>query len=225
MSLPHRQRRLLRRMDRALCRSDPDLASLLSLFALLSAEETLPHWEQLPYREQLTRRQHLCLPRPWTWRLLLWPAAGAAFLAVCVAGGGLAAARRAASAYNAASMRLIDGFRGFGRAAAAPRLRTVFSDLAGPPLERIGAPAVTRTSDAPAGRRAQLRRLIVAIRDSDRAVVDEAVLRLSRSRRWLAPLALAVGAVAMLLEGVKLLFTNWRLTLIQVCPRCGSGPP
>ena len=44
------------------------------------------------------------------------------------------------------------------------------------------------------------------------------VLRLSRSRRWLAPLALVVGAFAMLFEGVKLLFTNWRLTLIQVLP-------
>ena len=44
------------------------------------------------------------------------------------------------------------------------------------------------------------------------------VLRLSRSRRWLAPLAFAVGAFAMLFEGVKLLFTNWRLTLIQVLP-------
>ena len=44
------------------------------------------------------------------------------------------------------------------------------------------------------------------------------VLRLSRTRRWLAPLALAVGAFAMLFEGVKLLFTNWRLTLIQVLP-------
>ena len=32
------------------------------------------------------------------------------------------------------------------------------------------------------------------------------------------PLALAVGAFAMLFEGVKLLFTNWRLTLIQVLP-------
>jgi hypothetical protein len=58
----------------------------------------------------------------------------------------------------------------------------------------------------------------VAIRDSDYAVVEQAVLRLSRSRRWLAPLALAVGALAMLFEGVKLLFTNWRLTLIQVLP-------
>jgi hypothetical protein len=70
----------------------------------------------------------------------------------------------------------------------------------------------------PAGRRAQIGRLIVAIRDSDQAVLDETVLRFSRSRRWLAPLALALGAFAMLFEGVKLLFTNWRLTLIQVLP-------
>ena len=60
--------------------------------------------------------------------------------------------------------------------------------------------------------------LIGAVRDSDQAAVEEAVLRLSRSRRWLAPLALAVGALAMLFAGVKLLFTNWRLTLVQVLP-------
>lgn len=44
------------------------------------------------------------------------------------------------------------------------------------------------------------------------------VLRLSRARPWLAPLALAVGALVMLFDGVKLLLTNWRLTLIQVLP-------
>jgi hypothetical protein len=44
------------------------------------------------------------------------------------------------------------------------------------------------------------------------------ILRLSRSRPWLAPLALAVGAFAMLFSGVKLLFTNWRLTVVQVLP-------
>ncbi len=44
------------------------------------------------------------------------------------------------------------------------------------------------------------------------------LLRLSRSRPWLAPLALAVGAFAMLFNGVKLLFSNWRLTLVQVLP-------
>ena len=77
--------------------------------------------------------------------------------------------------------------------------------------------AETSPSEAPAWR-AQVERFIRAVRDSDQATVNEMVLRLSRSRRWLAPLALAVGAFAMLFEGVKLLFTNWRLTLIQVLP-------
>ena len=54
--------------------------------------------------------------------------------------------------------------------------------------------------------------------DSDEAQLENAVLELSRSRRWLAPLALAVGAFAMLFNGVKLLVTNWRLTLVQVLP-------
>jgi putative flippase GtrA len=66
-------------------------------------------------------------------------------------------------------------------------------------------------------RRARARQLIGAVRDSELAV-DEAVLRLSRSRRWLAPLAFTVGAAAMLFEGLRLLLTNWRLALIQVLP-------
>jgi hypothetical protein len=66
--------------------------------------------------------------------------------------------------------------------------------------------------------RAQIERFIQAVRDSDQATVNEIVLRLSRIRPWLAPLAFAVGAFAMLFDGVKLLFTNWRLTLIQVLP-------
>jgi uncharacterized membrane protein len=66
--------------------------------------------------------------------------------------------------------------------------------------------------------RAQVARFIQAVRDSDQATVNEMVLRLSRARPWLAPLAFAVGAFAMLFDGVKLLFTNWRLTLIQVLP-------
>jgi uncharacterized membrane protein len=66
--------------------------------------------------------------------------------------------------------------------------------------------------------RAQVARFIQAVRDSDQATVNEMVLRLSRVRPWLAPLAFAVGAFAMLFDGVKLLFTNWRLTLIQVLP-------
>jgi hypothetical protein len=64
----------------------------------------------------------------------------------------------------------------------------------------------------------QVRRLIRAVRDSDQATVEQAVMRLSQSRRLLAPVALAVGAFVMLFEGLKLLFSNWRLTLIQVLP-------
>jgi hypothetical protein len=48
--------------------------------------------------------------------------------------------------------------------------------------------------------------------------VNQAIIRVSRAHRWLAPLTLALGAFAMLFDGVKLLFTNWRLTLIQALP-------
>ena len=89
--------------------------------------------------------------------------------------------------------------------------------------EAPGQPAAPRNGgEAPGSRRSARRawvgRLIRGVRDSDVAAVEEGVLRLSRSRRWLAPIALAVGALVMLFEGVKLLFTNWRLTLIQVLP-------
>jgi hypothetical protein len=89
MTLPYRQRRLLRRADRALCRSDPDLASMLSIFARLAAAETMPAREQLPPR--LT----------WARRVLLWPAAAAVFLVVFAAGAG----PRAATARGAAARR------------------------------------------------------------------------------------------------------------------------
>jgi hypothetical protein len=60
-------------------------------------------------------------------------------------------------------------------------------------------------------------RLVRAIQEDDEAGV-EAVLRLSRSQRIFAPLAFAVGAFAMLFEGLKVLLSNWRLTLVQVLP-------
>jgi hypothetical protein len=66
--------------------------------------------------------------------------------------------------------------------------------------------------------RTDIQRYSQAVRDSDQDVVDAMVMRLSRARPWLAPLALAVGAFAMLFDGVKLLFTNWRFALIQVLP-------
>lgn len=62
------------------------------------------------------------------------------------------------------------------------------------------------------------RRLARAIRDGDDAMVESAILALSQRSRLLAPLALIVGAFSMLFQGIKLLFTNWRLTLVQILP-------
>jgi hypothetical protein len=65
---------------------------------------------------------------------------------------------------------------------------------------------------------AQGRALVDAIRLSDEAAVEAAVIELSRSRRVFAPLVFALGAFVMLYQGLMLLFSNWRLTLIQVLP-------
>ena len=62
------------------------------------------------------------------------------------------------------------------------------------------------------------RNLVEAVRRGDDDTVEAAVLALSSRSRWLAPLALLVGGFAMLFQGVKTLFTNWRLTLVQILP-------
>jgi hypothetical protein len=56
------------------------------------------------------------------------------------------------------------------------------------------------------------------VREGDEAEVVRAVEALSDRHRLLAPLALLVGGVAMLFDGVRLLLTNWRLTVIQIPP-------
>ena len=63
-----------------------------------------------------------------------------------------------------------------------------------------------------------IRRLVVAIRDGDEQTVQDAVVALAESRRLFAPLAMVVGAFVMLFDGMKLLLTNWRLTVVQVLP-------
>jgi hypothetical protein len=81
---------------------------------------------------------------------------------------------------------------------------------------------VTSAAHPPASRRDVLARqgraLVRAIREGDEAEIEAAVLALSRSRRIFAPLVFAVAAVVMLFQGVRLLFANWRLTLVQVLP-------
>jgi uncharacterized membrane protein len=94
-------------------------------------------------------------------------------------------------------------------------------------MSETSSGAATQTADSPepteprsrreilaAGSRALLR----AIRDGDEAAVEAAVVQLSQSRRIFAPLVFAVGAFAMLFEGLRLLFSNWRLTLVQILP-------
>ncbi len=65
---------------------------------------------------------------------------------------------------------------------------------------------------------ARIRMLVRAIQDNDEARIKEAILRLSESRRVFAPLAFAVGAFVMLFNGLRLLVTNWRLTLVEILP-------
>ena len=64
----------------------------------------------------------------------------------------------------------------------------------------------------------RIRSLIRAIQDNDEAKIEEAILRLSRSRRVFAPLALAVSAFVLLFDGLRLLVSNWRLTLVTILP-------
>jgi hypothetical protein len=97
--------------------------------------------------------------------------------------------------------------------------------LAGMVLAQPEQPDVPRSSrPAEAGRTrralfgARIRQLVHAIRGGDDASIENAVLQLSQSKRYLAPLGLVVGAFVMLFEGLKLMFTEWRLLLVGVPP-------
>ena len=90
-----------------------------------------------------------------------------------------------------------------GPAAARPS-----ADPPADPPERHGVAAFS----------ARVRSLVRAIQENDEAKVEAAILRLSRSRRVFAPLAFVIGAFVMLFNGLRLLVSNWRLTLIQIPP-------
>jgi hypothetical protein len=65
---------------------------------------------------------------------------------------------------------------------------------------------------------AHIRRLLDAIGEGDDAKVEAALRQLSGRTRMLAPLGLVIGGFVMLFQGVKLLYVNWRLTLVQILP-------
>ncbi|MGZ4710126.1 MAG: hypothetical protein ACXWBN_15430, partial [Acidimicrobiales bacterium] len=63
-----------------------------------------------------------------------------------------------------------------------------------------------------------LGRLTVAVRDADERQIEQAITALGQSRRIYAPLGYIAGGFGLLFDGVKLLFSNWRLTLIEILP-------
>ena len=73
------------------------------------------------------------------------------------------------------------------------------------------------------GLSARIGTLVRAIQDNDDDRIEEAIRRLSESRRVFAPLAFVVGAFVMLFDGLRLLVTNWRLTLVQILPAMWIG--
>jgi hypothetical protein len=90
------------------------------------------------------------------------------------------------------------------------------SDGAGQDAALVSTPGTGVSAHRDFWRRVQ--ELIRTIRDGDDAMVEAAVVQLSHARRIFAPLGLAVGALAMLFDGLRLLVSNWRLALVQVLP-------
>jgi len=57
-----------------------------------------------------------------------------------------------------------------------------------------------------------------SMRDADPAEIEAAVTQLSLTHRWLAPLGYVAGTLALIVAGIKPLFKNWRLTLVELVP-------
>jgi hypothetical protein len=63
-----------------------------------------------------------------------------------------------------------------------------------------------------------LRTLIRAILQDDEASVEASLLEVARSRRLFAALAFLIGSLTLLIQGLRVVYSNWRLFLLQVVP-------
>jgi hypothetical protein len=63
-----------------------------------------------------------------------------------------------------------------------------------------------------------LARAVAALRSLEPARVEGALQDMGRRRRWLAPLAYAGAAVAVVFDGILILLRHWQLFLLQVVP-------
>lgn len=66
--------------------------------------------------------------------------------------------------------------------------------------------------------RSKLKGFIRAISQEDEAAVEAALRETARSHRALTPLMFLLGALMMLLRGLRLVIGNWRLLLLEVLP-------
>ena len=80
---------------------------------------------------------------------------------------------------------------------------------------RTPPPSPGRRGDSPFR---SIVKLATAVRDADPAEVEAQVVQLSGTRRWLTPLGYVAGTLALIVAGIKPLFKNWRLTLIELVP-------
>src|SRR3954466_6538503 len=77
-------------------------------------------------------------------------------------------------------------------------------------------------TDQPESRtRALVVRLVDAVRavaDADPEQIEATARRLGSSRRYLAPVAWVAGMLVLVVRGIRLLLTNWRLLVLELVP-------
>jgi hypothetical protein len=65
---------------------------------------------------------------------------------------------------------------------------------------------------------ARLPELARAVADADPEHIEATARRLGRSRRYLAPVAWVAGMLVLVVRGIALLLSNWRLLLVELVP-------
>src|SRR6478609_7045581 len=60
--------------------------------------------------------------------------------------------------------------------------------------------------------------VVGAVADADPEEIEATAKRLGSSRRYLAPVAWVAGMLVLVVRGIKLLLTNWRLLLVELVP-------
>src|SRR3954447_18128864 len=59
---------------------------------------------------------------------------------------------------------------------------------------------------------------VKAVADADPEQIEATARRLGSSRRYLAPVAWVAGMLVLVVRGIRLLLTNWRLLALEAIP-------